>query len=86
MKVNIDVEAEFQKFRKVSEELDQMAKEIDSDYKALDEALNEADEIKLLEKRLKENLSVADAEKIKQEIAERSDKIESLLETIKPVE
>lgn len=86
MKVNIDVEAEFQKFRKVSEELDQMAKEIDSDYKALDEALNEADEIKLLEKRLKENPSVADAEKIKQEIAERSDKIESLLETIKPVE
>lgn len=86
MKVNIDVEAEFQKFRKVSEELDQMAKEIDSDYKALDEALNETDEIKLLEKRLKENPSVDDAEKIKQEIAERSDKIESLLETIKSVE
>lgn len=82
----IDINVDFQKFEKLSEELNRLAEEIDSDCKALDEAQMEADKIELLEKQLKENPSVSDADKIKQEIAERTDKIEQLLATIKPAE
>lgn len=81
-----EIDAEFQKFEKLSEQLNRMAEEIDSDCQALDEAQKEADKIELLEKQLKENPSVSDADKIKQEIAERTDKIEQLLATIKPAE
>ncbi len=86
MNENIDIDVEFQKFEIMSEELNRMTEEIDSDCKALDEAQMEADKIKQLEKQLKENPSVSDADKIKQEIAERTDKIEQLLATIKPAE
>ena len=86
MQTNFDIDAEFQKFEKLSEQLNRMAEEIDSDCQALDEAQKEADKIELLEKQLKENPSVSDADKIKQEIAERTDKIEQLLAKIKPAE
>lgn len=81
-----DIDVEFQKFEKMSEELNRMAEEIDSDCKALNEAQKEADKIEQLEKQLKENLSGTDVEKIKKEIAVRSDKIEQLLATVKPAE
>ena len=86
MQTNFDIDAEFQKFEKLSEQLNRMAEEIDSDCQALDEAQKEADKIELLEKQLKENPSVSDADKIKQEIAERTDKIEQLLAKINPAE
>lgn len=78
-----NIDAEFQKFEKMSEDLNRMAEEIDSDCNALTEAQREVDKIGQLEKQLKKNLSGTDADKIKQEIAERLDKIEQLLSTIK---
>ena len=83
---DFDIESEFQKFEQLSEELNRMAEEIDSDCKALDDAQKEADIIKQLENQLKSNPSDSDSEKIRQEIEERSGKIEELLATIKPVE
>ena len=56
MNKDIDIDAEFQKFKKISEELNRMAEEIDSDCETLNEAQKEADIIEQLEELIKENL------------------------------
>lgn len=83
MDKEFDFEAEFQRFENICKDLNRMSEEIDSDCKALEEAQIEADKIEQLEKQLKENQAGLDEKKIKQEISERTTKIEELLASIK---
>ena len=83
MDKEFDFEVEFQRFENICKDLNRMSEEIDSDCKALEEAQIEADKIEQLEKQLKENQAGLDEKIIKQEISERTAKIEELLASIK---
>lgn len=86
MEEEFNFDEEVRKFDEESAEIDKLAEEISSDLKVMEEAQKEADIVEQLEKQLKENNSESDCDKIKKEIAQRTDKIEKLLATIKSVD
>ena len=81
----MNFEDEFINFDKTIEELNQLAKEIDSDCAALDEAFLEYDKIKKLESQLKATTDTAEAAKIKTSIKEGAERIDVLMNSIKSV-
>lgn len=68
------------KLSKMNTEIQQLSQEIDSDLETLNKANAEYEKIKALEQKLSENPKNSSG--IKTEIAERSKKVEELLEKI----